>query len=150
MFPCLDLSKDVAKRADFRRQALEIRQHVFRRQIDFRQHGLSHRCGDVFGKMVDARNREENNNRGDDHQDRRRIDQRQQQLPGEPPNRAEIPLPSGSAMVASCRLWCRVRKSSGRGWWPRPRRRDACAEGYTYVGSPVPLPAWTSVNASAR
>ena len=50
VFSCLDLPKGVAKRADFRRQVSEIRQHVFLRQIDFRQHGLSHRCNDVFGK----------------------------------------------------------------------------------------------------
>jgi hypothetical protein len=31
--------------------------------------------------MADARNRDERENRGDNHQDRRRIDQRQQQLP---------------------------------------------------------------------
>ena len=85
MFSCLDLPKGVAKRPNFRRQVSDIRQHVFLRQIDFRQYGLSHRCNDVFGKMVDVRNRDERNNRGNDHQDRRCIDQRQQQLPRESP-----------------------------------------------------------------
>jgi hypothetical protein len=81
---CLDLPKGAAERPDFRRQVSDIREHVFLRQIDFRQHGLSHRCSDVFGKLVDARDRDECNDCGDDHQDRRCIDQRQQQLPRKP------------------------------------------------------------------
>ena len=50
VFSGLDLPKGVAKRADFRRQVSDIRQHVFLRQIDFRQHGLSHRRNDVVAR----------------------------------------------------------------------------------------------------
>ena len=65
MFSCLDLPKGVSNRSDFRRQVSEISQYVFRWQIDFCQHGLRHRCDDVFSKMVYARNRNKRNNRGD-------------------------------------------------------------------------------------
>ena len=148
VFSCLDLPKGVAKRPDFRRQVSDIRQHVFLRQIDFRQHGLSHRCSDVFGKMVDARNRDERNNRGDDHQDRRRIDQRQQQLAREPQQPRGNPTAIGlghGCLLSSLALGSSVIVRRR----PQPHRRAACAEGYAGVGALAPLPAWTGVNAFA-
>jgi hypothetical protein len=50
--------------------------------------------------MVDARNCDERNNPSDDHQDRRRIDQRQQQLPREPPQ------PGGNATAIGLSHGC--------------------------------------------